>query len=149
MSLDELLTQLQYSAEIEQAVRSRLCKDGKQVALIAQSAYQGEDFVFPLCYRRPLTRLAVVTYLLLGKYGDYKAHGISDTVIFDTFRDVSLRAELYYVNTGKIGLTRDDVIWFRHIMNVGIFKIGSLQYQPFQMVYLDEETMGEPYMVFM
>ena len=33
-------------------------------------------------------------------------------------------------------------------MNVAIFKIGSLQFQPFQMIYLDAETIGEPYMSF-
>lgn len=33
-------------------------------------------------------------------------------------------------------------------MNVSIFKIGSLQFQPFKMIYLDEETIGEPYMNF-
>ncbi len=33
-------------------------------------------------------------------------------------------------------------------MNVAIFKIGSLQFQPFKMIYLDEETIGEPYMSF-
>lgn len=41
------------------------------------------------------------------------------------------------------------MIWFRHIMSVAIFKIGSLQFQPFKMIYLDEETIGEPYMSFM
>ena len=33
-------------------------------------------------------------------------------------------------------------------MNVDIFKIGCLQFQPFRMIYLDEETVGEPYMSF-
>ena len=33
-------------------------------------------------------------------------------------------------------------------LNVVIFKIGSLQFQPFEMIYLDEETIGEPYMTF-
>ena len=50
--------------------------------------------------------------------------------------------------TGTIGISKDDVIWFRHIMNVAIFKIGSIQFQPFEMVYLDKETIGEDYMTF-
>ena len=33
-------------------------------------------------------------------------------------------------------------------MAINIFKIGSLQYQPFKMIYLDEVTIGEPYMIF-
>ena len=78
----------------------------------------------------------------------YKAIGVTDEIILDTFSDVSLRANLYYKQHGKIGISKDDVVWFRHIMNVHIFKIGVLQYQTFNMVYLDEETIGEPYMVF-
>ena len=96
----------------------------------------------------PLTRLVVVVYLLSQKFAEYKAIGTTDEIILDTFRDVSLRANLYYKQYGKIGISKDDVIWFRHIMNVHIFKIGVLQYQTFNMIYLDEETIGEPYMVF-
>ena len=33
-------------------------------------------------------------------------------------------------------------------MNINIFKIGALQFQPFEMIYLDEEFLGEPYMLF-
>ena len=51
----------------------------------------------------------------------------------------TLRAEIYFQKTGRAGLEKDDVIWFRHIMNAEIFKIGSLQFQPFQMVYLDDD----------
>lgn len=115
---------------------------------IAETAYDGENFDFVLCKRKPLTRLAVVTYLLLNKYNDYKAKEVSDNVIFDTFRDVSLRVKLYYKKTGRIGILKEDVIWFRHIMNVVIFKIGVLQFQPFEMIYLDEETVGEPFIMF-
>lgn len=107
-----------------------------------------DSFDSPLCKRMPLTRLSVVTYLLIRKYGEYKKARIPDQVIFDTFGDVSLRTALYYKKTGKTGISKEDVIWFRHIMNVAIFKIGSLQFQPFKMIYLDEETIGEPYMSF-
>lgn len=33
-------------------------------------------------------------------------------------------------------------------MNIEIFKIGSLQFQPFKMIYLDEETLEYPFMSF-
>lgn len=82
----------------------------------------------------PLTRLSVVTYLLIRKYGEYKKARIPDQVIFDTFGDISLRAALYYKKAGKAGISKEDVIWFRHIMNVAIFKVGSLQFQPFKMI---------------
>ena len=148
MTLETLLSQLKFQAVIEDAVKQKFTKNRRQVASIAETAYRSNDFDFPLCKRMPLTRLVVVVYLLSQKYAEYKAFDITDEIILDTFRDVSLRANLYYKQNGKIGIFKDDVIWFRHIMNVHIFKIGVLQYQTFNMVYLDEETIGEPYMVF-
>lgn len=148
MTLETMLSELRYPDGIRYAVSQKIRRDEKTIAEIAKSAYLGEDYNFALCGRMPLTRLAVVTYLLLCKYDDYKAKGIPDEVIFDTFRDVALRATLYYEKTGKVGISKGDVIWFRHIMNGVIFKIGSLQFQCFEMIYLDEETIGEPYMTF-
>ena len=148
MTLETLLPQLEFQAIIEDAVAQKITKNRRQVDAIAATAYSSNDFDFPLCKRMPLTRLVVVTYLLTQKYAEYKAIGATDEIILDTFRDVSLRANFYYKQYGKIGISKEDVIWFRHIMNVHIFKIGALQYQTFNMIYLDEETIGEPYMVF-
>ena len=148
MTLETLLPQLKFQAAIEDVVKQKFTKNRRQVVSIAETAYSSNDFDFPLCKRMPLTRLVVVVYLLSQKYAEYKAIGTTDEIILDTFRDVSLRANLYYKQYGKIGISKDDVIWFRHIMNVHIFKIGVLQYQTFNMIYLDEETIGEPYMVF-
>lgn len=148
MTLEQMMRELRYTNETEQILRLKIRKDEASVAEIAETAYQEDNFNFPLCRRMPLTRLAVVTYLLVQKYQDYKAIGIPDAIIFDTFRDVSLRADLYYQKHGKVGISKEDVVWFRHIMKVGMFKIGVLQFQPFEMIYLDEETIGEPYMTF-
>lgn len=148
MTLEAMMPELHYTSGIEQAILRKFRNDEKLIVEIAETAYLGEDFNFNLCKRMPLTRLTVVTYLLLRKYDDYRAEEISDSIIFDTFRDVSLRAKLYYKKTGKAGISKEDVIWFRHIMNTAIFKIGALQFQPFEMIYLDEETIGEPYMTF-
>ncbi len=148
MTLETMISELHYTSDIEQAVLQKIRKDEKLIEKIAETAYYGENFDFALCRRMPLTRLAVVTYLLLRKYDDYKAKEVPNSIIFDTFRDVSLRAKLYYEKTGRVGISKGDVIWFRHIMNVVIFKIGALQFQPFEMMYLDEETIGEPYITF-
>src|SRR5574344_2109075 len=148
MVLETLLPQLESQSNIEDAVKQKMIKSRRQVEEIAATAYSSNDFDFLLCKRMPLTRLVVVVYLLTQKYAEYKAIGVTDEIILDTFSDVSLRANLYYKQHGKIGISKDDVVWFRHIMNVHIFKIGVLQYQTFNMVYLDEETIGEPYMVF-
>lgn len=148
MELSALLTKLNFASCIQTAISQKILKDEKRIASIASTAYDGVDFDFPLCKRMPLTRLAVVTFLLLSQYDAYRAKLIPDKIIFDTFDDVSLRARLYYEKTGRPGLSKEDVIWFRHIMHVNIFKIGALQFQPFEMVYLDKETLGEAYMQF-
>lgn len=148
MTVESLLPQLEFEPIAEEAVRQKITKCRRQIEAIAETAYHGSDFDFPLCRRMPLTRLATVTYLLAQKYTEYQAIGAADGIILDTFRDVSHRAALYDKQCGKIGISKEDVIWFRHIMNVQIFKIGVLQYQTFHMLYLDEETIGEPYMVF-
>ena len=146
LPLNKLFEELAFPAEIEVAIIKKIYQ--QNIAEIATSAYSGEGFDFALCRRMPMTRLAVITFLLLQKYSEYKAKGTPDRIVFDTFQDVSLRAGLYYKKTGKVGISKEDVIWFRHIMGVNIFKIGVLQYQPFEMIYLDEETTGEPYMTF-
>lgn len=148
MTLEKIISELHFTDNIEQAVLSNLCKKENSIAQIAESAYCGENFAFNLCSHGALTRLTVTVYLLKQKYNDYASLNIPDYVIFETFRDVSLRAALYYKVTGETGISKDDVIWFRHIMNNAIFKIDSLQFQPFEMLYLDEETIGEPYMLF-
>ena len=38
------------------------------------------------------------------------------------------------------------MIWFRHIHHASIFRLGPLQFQRFEMVYLDEEGCGQAYM---
>lgn len=143
-----LLPRLGLAPDAEAAVERKLEKSRRELEAIAETAYAGEMPDFPLCRRMPLTRLAVIVCLLARKYADYQAAGADGAVILDTFRDVSLRAELYRRRSGSIGVSRDDVIWFRHIMNGDIFKLGALQYQKFSMIYLDEETLGEPYMTF-
>ena len=148
MTLEKLLSELHFEIVIEEAVNRKIRKDMRFIKEIANTAYSGDNLSFSLCNRKPLTRLVVVIYLLTQKYAEYKALGVSDDIILDTFGDVSLRANLFFKKSGKIGLTKDDVIWFRHIMNVCIFKIGALQFQKFEMLYLDEATIGEAYMAF-
>lgn len=148
MTLEHILQQLHCNADIEAAVYKQIRANENSIQEKAKFAYAGELPEFPLCKWDPLTRLSVVIYLLLQKVEEYRADKIPDPIILNTFRDVSLRANLYFEKTKKAGISEDDVIWFRHLMNVNIFKIGSLQFQPFEMIYLDEETLGEAYMQF-
>ena len=137
---------LNFSPETEKAVLSTFSM--KNFAEICKNAYSGEAPDYPILSRKPLTRLAAVVALLSEKYEEYKSIGVPEDVIVETFRDVSLRAEKFERETAKPGISKEDAIWFRHIMNCKIFKIGVLQFQPFEMIYLDEEFLGEPYMEF-
>lgn len=141
MTLSILLSKLHYWEQIQREVQKEIKRQGEAMEILADKAYEGENFRFFLCGQSPILRLTVITYLLVTKYEEYKKMGVSEDIIFETFRDVTLRAELYFKKNGQVGITEEDVIWFRHIMNVEIFKIGSLQFQPFQMLYLENEEL--------
>ena len=137
MTLEKIISELHYTNRVKQDVLWKIRRDEKLIDELAKTAYQSDSFDFPLCKRMPLTRLSVVTYLLIRKYGEYKKARIPDQVIFDTFGDVSLRAALYYKKAGKAGISKEDVIWFRHIMNVAIFSKAQI-YAPNRSISLSK-----------
>lgn len=68
MNLEKIISELHYVKDVEQSVFQKVKKDEKTIKEIAKTAYQGENFDFTLLHRIPLTRLSVVTYLLINKY---------------------------------------------------------------------------------
>ena len=128
MNFDTIVKQLQFTAGIEKALLKEFAYHQREIELRSLTAYKGENFDFELCSQRPAMRLAVVTYLLCEQYKKYQKIGVPENMIWDTFRDVALRAELYFQKIGEVGLDQDDVVWFRHIMETEIFQIGSLQF---------------------
>lgn len=148
MELQELVKKLELPETIEGALWEKLRRSGRELSRLAVQPYRGENGEFPLLRRWPLTRLAAVVRRLPEVYEQYSEQELTDDIILDTFRDVTLRAKLFYQETGRAGLSKDDVLWFRHLMEGAIIQVGSLQYQRFEMVYLDEEFLGEPYMEF-
>lgn len=114
----------------------------------APGAYQGEAPDFPICRKSPLERLVLWCCYLTRVRRKYQARGVPHRVFLDTVSDIALRAGLYEARTGKPGLAKADAIWFRHIHNAVIFRLGSLQFQLFEMIYLDQEGCGEAYMTF-
>ncbi|WP_033164169.1 hypothetical protein [Clostridium sp. KNHs205] len=145
---NEILRLLEFSLEIQESIRNYYVKNSKWISKQSELAYEGEAPNFPLCKRKPFTRLIVVIYKLIEVSKKYKNLSIPDTIFKNTISDVSLRAKLYENKTNEIGLDIDSVVWFRHIFNIVIFKIGTIQFQLFHMIYLDEEFLGEPYMTF-
>lgn len=138
MTLELLLERLEFNEVIEKVIVAQFLKKKHKIDELADEGYKGELPDFPLCRRKPLTRLIVIVALLLKKYEEYRKLKVPEEIIIDTFKDVSLRAEQYLKKNHKAGLYKADVIWFRHLMKAEIFKLGCIQFQPFKMVYLDE-----------
>lgn len=148
MKWTEILKILQFPADIAGIVEAQLYSQADYLEANAPDAYLGAIPNIPIAALSPMNRLLTVIWLLQDKHERYRRLGVPDATICDTFRDVTLRVQLYYKKHHEIGLSDEDVIWFRHIMNVSIFQIGPVQFQPFEMIYLDEETIGEEYMTF-
>lgn len=111
-------------------------------------AYAGQVPNFPINRLPPLERLVVWGCRLTQVRQRYQDMGIPYPVVENTLADIALRARLYTAKTGKPGLSKADGIWFRHLDNQCIFRLGSLQFQRFSMVYLDKGGSGEDWMTF-
>lgn len=146
--LVESLRDLDFSPEDAREVLEAYDSRPQFFEQAAQSAYAGEVPDFPICKRSPLERLVIWCCHLTAVQQKYQSFGIPHAVVLETIQDIALRRDLYREKTGKIGLSRDDVIWFRHLENACIFRLGSLQFQRFHMLYLDKEGCGEDYMTF-
>ena len=112
----------------------------RRMEALASKAYKGAIPDFPICRLMPLSRLAVLVWKLSEIRQKYQQTGVPENVYLDTISDIALRQRLYYEKTGKLGISKGDCIWFRHLVHGKIFKLGVLQFQPFEMVYLDEKT---------
>jgi len=119
----------------------------RRMANLAENAYEGEVLDFPICRLHPLGRLAVLVWKLAEIRGKYQALGVSTGVITDTFSDIALRQRLFCQYTGKVGLSRADCVWLRHLASAQIFKLGVLQFQPMKMVYLESHKDRNPFFV--
>lgn len=124
-------------------VRAFVGRNAERMEALANEAYQGELPDFPICELKPLSRLAVLIWKLEEIRQKYQAAGVEWQVFEDSASDIALRVRIYFEKTGKVGLSKDDCVWLRHLVNGQIFKLGVLQFQTFQMLYLDEDDKGE------
>ena len=58
MTLEQIISELHYTNEVEKEVLRKIQRDKKHVDELARIAYQADNFDFPLCKRMPLTRLS-------------------------------------------------------------------------------------------
>ncbi|MEA4812779.1 MAG: acyltransferase domain-containing protein [Anaerolineaceae bacterium] len=145
-SFESILKAMQMDSSLQSQVLDYIEAHSAELDCLSQGAYAGYGPAFPLCRRRPFTRLLVLIYRLMDIRRRYIAKGVPEKIFADTICDLTLRESLYYQKTGKHGLECSDVTWFRHLENVHIFKLGPLQFQRFFMIYLDETLLGRYYM---
>lgn len=134
---------------IQKKIEAEYCKRKKFYQREAERAYAGEPHTFPICNRTPMERLVIWHCLLPEVQKAYQKLGCSEKIILDTLAEIPRLSEIYHQKTGKIGLSKENVIWLRHIYHAQLVQIGPLQYQKFHMVYLDKEGCGEDYMSFL
>ncbi len=139
---------LNFTQEIFTAIQEAYCTKSNFYDRASKNAYSGELPDYPIIQRTPLDRLVILCCCLEEIREKYAALGIPDEVIEDTVSDIARRVQYYQEKTGKIGLSKADILWFRHLYFCELFQLGSLQFQPFSMVYLDREGCGEDYMLF-
>ena len=137
LSFIQELSALAFDEQAESLVAGYAQRYLKHMPFLADDAYAGEGHDFPICCLHPLGRLAVIVWKLAEIRGKYDSLGVSAEIIADTFHDITLRQHLFFQETGKVGLSRADCVWLRHLVNVQIFKLGVLQYQPTRMFYLE------------
>lgn len=72
-------------------------------------------------------------------YGGYREEGISDSVFFDTFRDITLWCMYYYRETGKYGIGRYVQDWFWRGFERKMLRLGRLEFEEMEVT---EEMAG-------
>jgi len=131
-----------FSTAAEAEVWGYAQRNLRQIDEMVGRAYEGDPPSFPICRLHPLGRLAVLIWKLPEIRRKYASLGIQNDVIQATFSDIALRQALFQAKTGKVGLSRADCVWLRHLVNAQIFKLGVLQYQLFSMFYLEQHADG-------
>ena len=146
--LNTILKKINFHPKTISSVLEDITNNYDFIGSAAIEAYAGEIPNFKICEQDPFTRLAILCFKLIELKQNYNAHHIPEAVFFDSIQDLKLRQDLYFEETKSVGLSIDDSTWLRHLFNMHLFKLNSLQFQIFEMKYLDQELLGEEYMVF-
>lgn len=110
--------------EAENAARKFLLKHWDNMPIFSNGAYDGEFPTFKICKRKPLTRLAIVVYLLAKTNHILKSKCVDEKIIEKTFQDVTLRVELYLKDNGKVGLSVRDACCLQRTSLKALNKLG-------------------------
>lgn len=139
MKFNEIIKKMDFEEQDKKQLINYIGQYIAKMDDMAQTAYDGELPNFKICKYNPVMRLAVTLFMTEALYNQYQILQIPNSIFFNTIRDISQRSKDYKKDKGVLGLSKDDVIWFRHHMNMKLFTIGGLQFQIFHMVYLEED----------
>ena len=146
--LREICDYLGFSWDDSNTIYNYYENNTNKIRNAVEHAYAEENGIYPICQKSPLERLVILCVGAIHYREQYREKRIPEQIIQDTLQEIERLARIYYRKVKRLGLSKEQVIWLRHIHHTQLFQIGSLQYQQFRMVYLDEEGIGEPYMFF-
>lgn len=81
----------------------------------------------PLLKQNPMMKLSLVYAFLPTVWDRYMEKGIPEEIFWDTMSDIKIWIDDHKAETNEDGLY--ELHWIMHHMNLGIFKIGRLQFQ--------------------
>ncbi|HQL92635.1 MAG TPA: acyltransferase domain-containing protein, partial [Anaerolineaceae bacterium] len=126
--LEQSMADLALPDELNASLLAYLTQRKDMISLAARAydeSYKDNSGAFDIMRRKPFTRLAIICALLPGLRQRFIDAGIPRQVWLDSIDDIRLRARLYFEKTGKVGLSKNDARWLRHLMGFKLFKIGS------------------------
>lgn len=134
---DKLCLNISLSAEAKRAAEIGFSKYKKTIPFLTEFIYKTGNYnLLKLAVRMNkesggIISLCVVLAMCEKSFQVYAQKGISETIFFDTFSDIAIWEEVFFNQTGFHGL--DETNWIINHIQLKIFKIGRLQFQPCKM----------------
>ena len=134
--LSELLLHLDFDEQAKVQALKYISTNYSYISKVADEAYLGDNEEYSIKKTEHYTRLMILIYKMVKLKNIYDEKGLPEEVFYDTLSDVTLRQRLYLKEHGRLGLNDEDIMWLKHIYELNIFKLGSLQFEIAHMEYL-------------
>ena len=134
--LQKLLSHLDFDSQSKVEALKYISTNYSYISKASDEAYLGDNEEYSIKKRKHYTRLMISIYKMVELKNIYDEKGIWEEVLFDTLSDLTLRQRVYLKQYGKLGLNDEDIMWLKHIYDLNIFKLGSLQFEITHMEYL-------------
>lgn len=135
--LSKLLLHLDFDQQEKVEAIKYISTNYSYISKVSDEAYLGDNEECSIRKRKGFTRLMILIYKMVELKNIYDEKRIPEEVFFYTLSDVTLRQRLYLKAHGRLGLNDEDIMWLKHIYELNIFKLGSLQFEISHMKYLN------------